>query len=94
MYAIAQLIPRQEFGRRPFDRQVLINTQFGRTIVSEDMEYLLGTMEVVTAPGPVDLRNANGQKMSCMGIISFSIKFLMPNGTDFEDNVGDTHAVT
>jgi hypothetical protein len=86
MHAIAWLIPRQEFGRRPFDRQVLINTQFGRTIISEDMEYLLGTMEVVTAPGPVDLRDANGQEMSCTGIISFSMKFLMPNGTDFEDN--------
>ena len=86
MHAVARVIPRQEFGRRPFDRKVLINTQFGRTIISEDMEYLLGTMEVVTAPGPVDLRDANGQEMSCTGIISFSMKFLMPNGTDFEDN--------
>jgi hypothetical protein len=88
MHAVAQLIPRQEFGRQPFDRKVSIDTQFRRTIISEDMEYLLGTMEVVTAPGPVDLRDANGQEMSYTGVISFSMKFL----SQTEQNSEITHA--
>ena len=48
-------------------------------MVSEDMKGLLGTMEAVTAPGPVGLKDANGHEISCTGIINFSMKFAMLN---------------
>jgi hypothetical protein len=43
-------------------------------MISEDLESLFGTIEVVTLPGPVGLTDAKGRELPCSGVITFGVE--------------------
>jgi hypothetical protein len=43
-------------------------------MISEDLESLFSTMEVVTLPGPVGLTDAKGRELPCSGVITFGVE--------------------
>jgi hypothetical protein len=73
MPTVFRFTPRPMSGRQSFDRR--IDTGYKRTIVSEDLEGLLGAMEIVNPPGPIDLEDANARELPCTGLVDFSVEF-------------------
>ena len=75
MPTVFRFTPRPMSGRQSFDRDTRIDTGYKQTIVSEDLEGLLGAMEIVNPPGPIDLEDANARELPCTGLVDFSVEF-------------------
>jgi hypothetical protein len=75
MPTVFRFTPRPASGRQSFDRDTRIDTRYKRTMVSEDLEGLLGAMQVVSPPGPIGLEDANGRKLPCPGLVDFTVEF-------------------
>jgi hypothetical protein len=43
-------------------------------IVAEDVESIFRTTEIIHSPGPVGLKDARGQELSCLGTVIFNIQ--------------------
>ena len=59
MPTIIRFIIRPSSGRQPFERKAKFDTKMKQTMISDDLEELFGTMEVVSPPGPVIQKSAN-----------------------------------
>jgi hypothetical protein len=75
MNTVFRFNPRPMSGRQSFDRDIKIDNGYKRTMVSEDLEGLLGVMEIISPPGPIGLEDANGQELPCTGLVDFTVEF-------------------
>ena len=74
MPAIIRIIPHSSSGKELFEWRSEFDMSIRRSMVSEDLEVFLGTMEVVGAPGPVGLTDAKRQELPCSGVMTFNIQ--------------------
>ena len=73
MPTTVHITPRFSTGKRAFPYQVTFDMSRTKSLVSEDVETLFGSTEVLTYPGPVGLTDARGQPIHCSGEVTFCV---------------------
>jgi hypothetical protein len=64
--------PHPRYGGEPFDKEVEFEPNIEREIVSEDLVWLFGSMEMVS---PSLVASVNGQNVKCTGLVDFSMGY-------------------
>ena len=88
MSAVVTIKPHPLYGGIPFDKEVKFDTGAARTMVSEDLIHLFGTMEA-TVLSPVV--SVNDRLLRCVGLVEFSVEFVQRIGLGFPVTPGGDH---
>ena len=73
MPTTVKILPRPSSGKSPLKFNARFDVKRTKSLLSEDVHHPLGTMDLVTYPGPVAMEDTNGEPLHFMGEVTFKI---------------------
>ena len=67
------IVPRSSTGINPFKLNARFDMKQTKSLLSEDIQHLFGTMVHITYPGPVAVTDTNGEPLHFIGEMAFKV---------------------